>query len=140
MNLKWKSLDRWSDAGLLVLRAGIGALFMILHGYPKLAGGPDKWASVGRAVGYLGIDFGYTAWGFAAAVTETLGGLLLILGWAHRPAALALFVTMCVASIWKFYPEPLGGWSSAAHPAAMAVVCLGLLFTGPGKYSLDAKN
>jgi len=143
MNLKWKSLDRFSDAGLLITRVGIGALFMIVHGYPKLAGGPDKWASVGRAVGYLGIDFGYTAWGFAAAVTETLGGLLLILGWAHRPAALALFITMVVASIWKYYPSVLdvmGGWNSAGHPVAMAVVCLGIFLTGPGKYSLDAKS
>jgi hypothetical protein len=41
-----------------------------------------------------------------------------------------------VASIWKFYP--FGGWDSAAHPAAMAAVALGLLLTGPGKHSLDA--
>jgi putative oxidoreductase len=69
-------------------------------------------------------------------MAETLGGLLLILGFVHRSAALALFVTMTVATIWKYYP--FGGWDAAAHPAAMAVVCLGLLFTGPGKYSLDA--
>ena len=135
MNVKWKSLDQFSDFGLLTIRAGIGALFMIVHGFPKLAGGPDTWASVGRAVSYLGIKFGYTGWGFAASVAETLGGLLLIIGFAHRPAALALFVTMTVAAIWKYYP--FGGWDAAAHPAALAVVCLGLLFTGPGKYSLD---
>lgn len=142
MNLKWTFFDKWSDAGLLVMRVGIGALFMIVHGFPKLAGGPAKWESVGKAVSYLEIDFGHTAWGFAAAVAETLGGLLLILGWGHRPAALALFVTMAVASIWKYFPHiyPLGGWDAAAHPAALAVVCLGLLFTGPGKYSLDAKS
>ncbi len=136
MNVKWKSLDGWSDVGLLIMRAGIGALFMIVHGFPLLAGGPSKWESTGRAVSYLGLDFGYTAWGFAAAVAETLGGLLLILGYAHRPAALALFVTMVVAAIWKFYP--FGGWEAAGYPAALAVVCLGLLLTGPGKHSLDA--
>lgn len=137
MNLKWNALDRWSDAGLLILRVGIGTLFMVVHGFPKLAGGPAKWESVGRAVSYLGVKFGHTGWGFAASVAETLGGLLLILGWGHRPAALVLFATMTVASIWKYYP--FGGWNAAAHPAAMAVVCLGLLFTGPGKYSLDAR-
>lgn len=140
MNLKWQSLDRWSDFGLLIMRVGIGALFTFVHGYPKLAGGPDKWESVGKAMGYLNIDFGHTAWGFAAALAETFGGLLLILGWAHRPAALALFTTMAVASIWKFFPEILGGWNAAAYPVTMAVVCLGLLFTGPGKYSLDART
>ncbi len=138
MNLQWKKLDTFSDFGLLVMRAGVGALFMIVHGFPKLAGGSGEWASVGRAVSYLGIHFGYTGWGLAAAVTETLGGLCLILGFAHRPAALALFVTMTVAAIWKFYP--FGGWDAAAHPAALATVCLGLLFTGPGKYSLDDKG
>ena len=45
---------------------------------------------------------------------------------------------MAVASIWKYYP--FCGWESAAHPVAMAVVSLGLLFTGPGKYSIDAKS
>ncbi|MFA6290026.1 MAG: DoxX family protein [Opitutaceae bacterium] len=138
MNLQWKKLDAFSDFGLLVMRVGVGALFMIVHGFPKLAGGPDKWAAVGRAVSYLGINFGYTGWGLAAAVAETLGGLLLIVGCAHRPAALSLFVTMAVASIWKYYP--FGGWEAAAHPVAMAVVCLGLLITGPGKYSIDAKS
>lgn len=137
MNLKWKSLDGCADFGLLVIRAGIGGLFMIVHGYPRLAGGPDAWRAVGRAVSYLGIHFGYTAWGFAAATAETLGGLLLILGCAHRPAALGLFVTMAVATVWKYYP--FGGWDAAAHPAALGAVALGLLFTGPGKYSLDAK-
>lgn len=138
MNIKWKSFDAWSDLGLLIMRAGIGALFMIVHGYPKLAGGPERWESVGRAMGYLGIDFGHTAWGFAATMAETLGGLLLILGYAHRPAALTLFATMVVAAIWKYHP--FGGWDAAGYPASMAVVCLGLLFTGPGKHSLDASG
>jgi len=137
MNLKWKSLDAWSDTGLLIIRAGVGALFMCVHGFPRLMGGPEKWNSVGRALSYLGVDFGYTIWGLAASLVMTFGGALMIIGLAHRPASLALFVTMAVASIWKYYP--FAGWSAADHPAAMAAVCLGLLFTGPGKYSLDAK-
>lgn len=138
MNLKWKALDAWSDAGLLIIRAGVGALFMLVHGFPRLMGGPDRWTSVGRAVSYLGIDFGYAIWGLAACLSMTAGGAMLILGLGHRPAALALFITMAVASIWKYYP--FAGWGAADHPAAMAVVCLGLLLTGPGKYSIDAKS
>ena len=142
MNLKWSSLDRWSDLGLLIIRVGVGALFMCVHGYPRLMGGPDKWNSVGRAVSYLDIKFGYTTWGLAASLIMTFGGALLIVGLAHRPASLGLFVTMAVASIWKYFPNlgVTGGWGAADHPVAMAVVCLGLLFTGPGKYSLDART
>jgi putative oxidoreductase len=138
MNLKWKSLDAWSDVGLLIIRAGIGALFMCVHGFPRLMGGPEKWTATGRALSYLEIDFGHTAWGLAAALIMTFGGALMILGLALRPVALALFFIMAVASIWKYYP--FAGWSAADHPAAMAVVCLGLLFTGAGKFSIDAKS
>lgn len=138
MNLRWSQLDRFHDFGLLVLRVGIGLMFLCLHGWDKLAGGVDRWSGVGRAVSYLGIKFGYPLWGFLAAMSEVVGGVCLILGFLHRPAALALAVTMFVATIWKYYP--FGGWDSAAHPAAMLCVCLALLFTGPGKYSLDARG
>lgn len=140
MNFRWPQLDRLHDFGLLVLRVGIGLMFFCLHGWEKLAGGSSAWTATGRAVSYLGIKFGYTVWGFLAAMSEVVGGACLILGFLHRPAALALSVTMFVASIWKFYPKFLGGWDAAAHPVAMLVVCLALLFTGPGKYSLDARS
>lgn len=136
MNLRWQSLDRCHDFGLLVLRAGVGAVFLCIHGFAKLSD-PGSWSGVGRAVSYLGIKFGYPAWGLAALIAMTLGAVCMILGWAHRPAALALTLTMAVASIWKFYP--FGGWSAAAYPVTMMVVCAGLLFTGPGRYSLDGK-
>lgn len=122
------------------MRVGVGALFMCLHGFPRLMGGPDAWTATGKAVGYLGIGMGHTFWGLAASLIMTFGGALLIVGLAHRPVALALSVTMAVASIWKYFPEMLGGWNAADHPVAMAIVCLGLMFTGPGKYSLDARS
>lgn len=36
-----RSLDKYRDVGLLILRVGIGLMFMI-HGFPKLFGGPEK--------------------------------------------------------------------------------------------------
>src|SRR5687768_6297241 len=80
MNVKWKSFDAWSDAGLLIIRGGVGALFMCLHGFPRLMGGPDKWNATGRALSYLDIDFGHTAFGLAAALTMTFGGAFMIIG------------------------------------------------------------
>ncbi len=137
MNFRWSHLDRFSDLGLLIARAGIGLLFLCVHGWPKLAGGIGKWESVGRSVSYLGIKFGYPFWGFLAAMSEVVGGFCLIVGFLHRPAALALALTMAVASIWKFYP--FGGWDAAAHPLSLLCVCVALFFTGPGKLSLDAR-
>jgi putative oxidoreductase len=131
--LRWQFLDRCQDLGLLLLRAGIGAVFLFIHGLPKLLD-PSSWSRVGRATSYLGIGFGHQAWGFFAVLAMTLGAVCLILGWCHRPAALALTLTMAVASIWRFYP--FGGWDSAAYPFTLAIVCFSLLVLGPGKYSL----
>ena len=35
------------DTGLLILRIGIGVMFM-LHGLPKITGGTEQWAQMGR--------------------------------------------------------------------------------------------
>ena len=131
----WASLDRFQDFGLLVLRVGIGSVFLLVHGFPNLAAGAKTWARVGRSVSYLGIGTGHTWWGLAALLAMTVGALGLIVGYCHRPAALALTITMLVASIWRFYP--FGGWDAAAYPLSMAIVCFSLMLLGPGKYALS---
>ena len=60
-------MERYRDLGLLILRVGFGLSFFWFHGYPKLMGGPEMWARIGDAVANVGITFGYTAWGLAAA-------------------------------------------------------------------------
>ena len=54
-------LDKYRDIGLLVLRTGIGGMF-IMHGLPKLMGGPDKWMMLGGVMKSLGVDFAPMAW------------------------------------------------------------------------------
>ena len=130
---RWPDLNRCQDLGLLVLRVGLGLIFLLIHGLPKLLD-PVSWARTGRAVSYLGINFGHQVWGFCAVLSMTLGAVALILGVWHRAAALLLAVTMGVASIWRHYP--FGGWSESAYPVAMLVVCLAMVLLGPGKYAL----
>jgi len=130
------SLTRYRDAGLLLLRLGLGAM-MVFHGLPKLLGGPERWERVGGAMGNLGIDFAPTFWGLAATCSETFGGVLLALGLLFRPACLFLLATMTVAAIRHLSRgDGLGG---AAEAVELGIVFLALLFIGPGRLSVDGK-
>ncbi|HYK76444.1 MAG TPA: DoxX family protein [Daejeonella sp.] len=130
------SLGNYKNFGLLIIRIGLGIMFM-LHGYPKLLGGPDKWEAVGGAMKHIGITFIPTFWGLMAAATQTFGGFLLLLGLAFRPVSLLLAITMIVAAV--MHLKTGNGLTGASHAIEAAVVFLGLTFIGPGKYSVDRK-
>jgi len=130
----FSKLGRFNDFALLVMRVGLGFM-MVMHGYPKMLGGPGKWAKLGEAMQHLGITYAPEFWGFMAAFSETVGGGLLILGLVSRPAALLLFFTMLVASLKHLYAGD--GLMGASHSIELAVVFLGMTILGPGKYSMD---
>lgn len=119
------------DLGLLILRIGIGGMFLF-HGVPKLLGGPARWEKVGSALGAFGIDFAPTFWGFMAAVAEAGGGLCLALGVAFRPALALLLTTMIVAAVHHLYRGD--GFGRASHAIEAAILFLSLLFVGAGRY------
>lgn len=132
----FQHFDRYRDEGLLLLRIGIGLMF-IYHGTPKILGGAETWTKLGAATQFVGIGFAPTFFGFMAAMAEFGGGVLLILGFLIRPACAFLVINMAVAAALKFGTGAgLGGASQAIE---MGVVFLSLIFIGPGKYSLDAK-
>ena len=122
------------NAGLLTLRIGIGIMF-ILHGWPKLMAGPELWAGLGSQMALLGISFGFSFWGFMAAFAETVGGFLLIAGLLTRPAAFLMFFTMFMATLTHLSNGD--GIKGASHALELGIVFLALIFTGPGKLSLD---
>ncbi len=124
------------NIGLLIMRVGLGVVF-ILHGYPKLFGGVDRWNRVGEAMANMGIDSYHTVFGFLAGFAEFIGGIFLIFGLFTFPALLLLISTMLVASITHIARE--SGFSGIAHPLSMGIVFVSLLITGPGRYSLDYK-
>jgi putative oxidoreductase len=130
------SLNNYRNIGLLTMRVGLGAM-MIYHGYPKLLGGPEMWAGLGGSAKYVGITFLPVVWGFLAAVTETIGGLLIILGLAFRPACLLLCINLIVAAMSHFGKGQ--GLMDASHAIELAFVFAGLILVGPGKYSVDKK-
>ena len=129
-----RSRYTYKNIGLLLLRIGVGVIF-ILHGWPKMAGGPEKWEMLGKTMSMMGIDFFPVFWGFMAAFAEAVGGLMIMLGLFFRPACVLLLITMLVATL----RHVLGGdgFGDFSHSLESSIIFLSLLFIGPGKYSLD---
>jgi putative oxidoreductase len=127
-------LDRYRDLGLLLLRVGIGISYM-LHGAPKLLGGPAYWQALSEAVGIhvLPVFFG-----FLAGTLEFFGGLLLLLGLLFRPTVVLLFIMMMAAT----YSHLRAGdsYSDLSHALEMGILFLALFFIGPGLFSLDERR
>ncbi|HZU04564.1 MAG TPA: DoxX family protein [Chloroflexota bacterium] len=145
------------DLGLLLLRLVVGGLFVV-HGYPKLFGGPGKSihpalrrhlgpgfeaamerggiANFRNAVERTGVPLpGVMAW--VAALAEFGGGILLILGWHTRLAALALCGDMSVAISRVHWKTGLMGQGGYELALALLGGLLALLFAGPGAFSID---
>lgn len=130
----FSGLGKYTNLGLLLMRAGVGAM-MIVHGYPKLIGGPEKWTKLGASMANLNVHVYPTFWGFMAGAAEALGGLLLILGLAFRPASFLLLFTMVVAAVSHFAKGD--DLLRSSHAIELAFVFLGFFFIGPGRYSID---
>lgn len=128
-------LENYRDHGLLLMRAGLGVSF-IVHGWPKLVGGAERWEKVGSAMGAFGIDFGHTMFGLLASVTEFGGGILLILGLLTRPVLIPLIFTMFVATM--MHVTQGHDMPKILHPLEVGLAFVGLLFVGPGRFSIDA--
>jgi putative oxidoreductase len=132
----FSKLGNYKNFGLLVIRVGLGIMF-IYHGYPKLMGGEKTWAQIGGATKYIGIHFWPVFWGLLCALVETVGGALLILGLAFRPVCFLLLINLMVAAAAMLGEgQGIGG---AAEAIEDAIVFAGLIFVGPGKYSVDKR-
>ena len=150
------------DLGLLVLRLFVGSIFVI-HGYPKIFGGPGKAEKLHPKVRqHLGPGFeaamergsiaafrgnvertgvplpGVMAW--AAALAEFAGGLLLVVGWLTRPAALALCGNMVVAVTRVHWKNGLVGQGGYEFALSLLGSLLTLLLAGPGAISIDGDD
>jgi len=118
---------------LLVLRVAIGVIF-IVHGYGKLFGGaPGMDAFTGMVAG---LGFPMPAFfAYAAALSEFLGGIALLLGIWTRVASVFLMIVMVVAMMGvKKFSLPQSDPDFTLFAIALAIYLM-----GPGKYSLAAK-
>ncbi len=128
------SLSRYSDLGLLFIRVIVGVMF-IYYGAPMLFGGPQKWAQVGSAMGSIGINFWPVFWGLMAALVEFFGGICIIAGLFFRLVCILLAFTMFVA--FSMHLKKGDGLFGSGHAIEDFALFFGLIFVGPGRYSLD---
>lgn len=135
-------LTKYRDQGLLMLRIGIGIMFM-LHGWGKITGSIDDWKDLGENMEHVGISFAPAFWGFMAAVSEFGGGMLLILGLFFRPACFFMFCTMFVAASMHWTDAAAAGENlkgkimEGSHAIEAGILFLSLIFIGPGRFSVD---
>ena len=107
-----------SSLGLLWLRVLMGSSIAV-HGYQKIfGGGVETFASF---VETLGLPFPLAA-AWVAALSEFVGGILIVLGLGTRFAALLIFGTMTVAAFVAHASDPfstkelaLAFWQSECH-------------------------
>jgi putative oxidoreductase len=123
-----------ASVGLLILRLGAG--FLLVTVFEKVlprdgVWGPQQWFV--DDVGKMGFPLPRLfAW--AAVLSEFVGGVLLMLGFLARPAALFIGITTFVAAF-IFHKQPL----QQGIPAVIYFfMSLSLLVSGPGRISLDA--
>lgn len=129
--------DVTTSIGLLVLRIGVGVL-MLTHGWGKvqmLFGDPPP-------APFDPIGLGQTTSLALAALGEFVGSLLVVLGLLTRVGALLVVATMAVAAFVVHANDPwLMSGGAAKEPALIFLTAfLTLVFTGAGRYSLDAKR
>ena len=114
--------------GLLLLRVMFG-VFLMQHGYAKLShfnemkDGFMNFMGLGSAVSLSLIIF-----------AEFFCSLFLVLGLFTRAVCIPIIIGMTVAVILAHGGDIFG---EAEKPAMILVAALTILFTGPGKYSLD---
>lgn len=123
-------LDRLQPLALFVMRLTLG-LIMVAHGYQ------NTFRHLHDHV-HMVASLGLPAWlGYVSSFTELLGGLLILIGFFTRPAALALCVDLVVA-IWKVHwHNGLMGDHGYEFPLAIATIAFALIFFGGGAIAID---
>jgi len=124
-------LNQLQPLGLLVLRLELGVI-MIAHGWQKIA---DHLQGIIGVVHHMGLP---SFMAYLVVAAEFGGGILIVIGFLTRLAALAIFVDMLVAVLKVHLPHGLfsnqGGFE---FPMICGAVAFALIFTGAGPIAID---
>ncbi|MGD8846157.1 MAG: hypothetical protein PVJ84_00555 [Desulfobacteraceae bacterium] len=127
--------ERQLNMGLLLMRLGI-ATTLLVNAVPKLMGGTRQWARVGKDLQFLQADFPFQAAGLTLLLLQVLGSLGMVTGGLFRISAVLLTTAYGLYFI-NFFT--IGYKTLPLYAAALAGVCIGLVITGPGKFSVAVK-
>jgi len=115
--------------GLAILRIGFGTFMLAGHGWSKLISFENRFHSFSDPLG-VGNEVSY----ILAVFAEVVCSVLVVLGLFTRFAVIPLIITMLVAAFLIHNDDP---WSKQEFALMYAITFTTILFTGPGKYSLD---
>lgn len=126
----WLTAPISTQTGFALLRIWLGAM-MIVHGYGKVFGDNAKFMAGVAELGFPAAEL----FGWAAALSEFAGGILLVLGLGTRFASIMVAITMAVAAFMRHAPDPFKTKELAFTYLAVAIV---VTLLGPGRFSIDA--
>ncbi len=129
-----KFLGKYREAGLLLLRASVGLIFILICG-PVLLSGEHRWGNSAAPCAFLIFIRILDWWGFLGALAGCVGGIFMILGFAFRIGILLAFLVALVNAIAVSHHEH--GLYPIIIPIEAVIVLVCLSFIGPGKYSVD---
>ena len=126
-----------NDFAKLLLRVAL-AVFLLLHGLSKIAGG------IGHITGMLSKAGMPEAFGYLVFVGEVIAPALVLVGFWTRPAALVIVINMIVAILLAHMPQlftlsKTGGWALELQ-GFFLVTALVVALQGAGRYSLGGAN
>jgi len=121
-------LDQNRDLALLLLRIGVGVVF-IVAGWSKLTG-------IGGVQGFFG-DIGIPLAGLMAwvvAIVEFFGGLMVLTGYKIRIPTILLAIVMVTSTLTVKLAQ---GWNPMRLDLMLLLMNLSLFFSGSGRYSIE---
>ena len=122
--------ERLFSVGLLVLRLGAGGLLIYGHGWGKITKFAERAPKFADPIG-LGPETSFALVVFA----EVFCAAAVMLGLGTRFAAVPIVIFTAVAVFVQHAADP---FSDKEKALLFAVPMLTLIFTGGGRYSLDA--
>ena len=135
--LSLSPLSRLASLAPLAVRLIVGVI-MLAHGWQKLTEmGPGNFG--GQMLAGLGVPLPVLM-GYVVTFVEVVGGILLIVGFLSRLAALLLTINLVVAVLMvKVNVGLLSGSSGTGAELDLALIAgfLVILFAGPGRFSVD---